>query len=116
MNLKYNIKSVSQTATMPYQPTRLELWISENKVQVPDIMPDPVEGIEQVQTFTDFIEIQSQTTQDLSNGTLVVNRQFRLPAAALQPMITGYELGGTAIINIPMLNAYLKAYHEIEIV
>jgi hypothetical protein len=96
---------------MPYTPTKLILWISESKVSVPDTVEEGAE-----QTFTDYIDIQSRTTQPANNGTLTIDKNFRLPAAALQPMITGYELGGKAIINIPMLNAYLGANHSIEII
>ena len=111
MNLKYNIKSVSPTATMPYQPTKLELWISESKIQVPDNVEEGAE-----QTFTDYVEVQSETTETLHNGICKVIRHFKLPAAALQAMVTGYEIGGKAIINLPMLNGYLQSAHEIELV
>ena len=111
MNLQYAIKSVSALATMPYQPTKLELWISESKIQVPDTVEEGAE-----QTFTDYIEVQSETTETLHNGICKVIRNFKLPAASLQAMVTGYEIGGKAIINLPMLNAYLSAYHEIELV
>jgi uncharacterized protein YkwD len=111
MQLEYNIQSTDPNAVMAYKPTRLKLWISENKVSVPDTVEEGAE-----QTYTDYIDIQSEATHAITNGTMVIAKNFKLPAAALQPMITGYELGGKAIINIPMLNNYLRAYHEIEII
>ena len=117
MNLKYNIKSVSDAATMPYLPTTLELWLSETKTSVPDVMPPVAEGDPiPEQTFTDYISVQSETNQALHNGNCKVTRNFFLPAASLQAMITGYEVGGAATINLPMLDGYLKAYHEIQLV
>ncbi|MFC4262487.1 hypothetical protein ACFOWM_06345 [Ferruginibacter yonginensis] len=99
MNFEFKV-NVTRVFQKPYNPKSLKVWIEENT--------NEVEGVQHK-------KVETETVEELENGTRKENRTFNLPVMLLQQLIDGYDfVTGKPIINVAAFNQFLIEY-DLEI-
>lgn len=94
MNFKFNIQTTEEI--IRFNPTKLEIWVGSTDTVNEELVTN----------------VETETTEILSNGTRVEHKKHQFPATALQAIINGFDLKtGLPKISLEALNVMLAEFN-----